>query len=74
MKFSTLCFTTDENIDVEVKDFLRQKRFDVFGIKEARLFGVLDETVLNADFNVNFPFIIVAENTESSVKIRLRQF
>ena len=32
------------------------------------------EAVLNADFDVNFPFIIVAENTELSVKIRLRQF
>jgi predicted nuclease of predicted toxin-antitoxin system len=126
MKFSILRFITDENIDVEVKDFLREKGFDVFDIKEARLFSVLDEAilersyqekrivltqdsdfgtlifrdkkpfcglvyirpghvspnthietleaVLNADFDVNFPFIIVAENTELSVKIRLRQF
>ncbi len=126
MKFSTLRFITDENIDVEVKDFLREKGFDVFDIKEAKLFSLPDEAilarsfqekrivltqdsdfgtlifrdkkpfcgivyirpghvspnvhietveaVLNSDFDVNFPFMIVAENTELSVKIRLRQF
>ena len=47
MKFSTLRFITDENIDVEVKDFLREKGFDVFDIREAKLFSLLDEAILS---------------------------
>ena len=50
MKFSILRFITDENIDVEVKDFLREKGFDVFDIKEARLFSVLDEAILESSY------------------------
>jgi predicted nuclease of predicted toxin-antitoxin system len=50
MKFSTLRFITDENIDVEVKGFLRKKGFDVFDIKEARLFSSPDETILERSY------------------------
>jgi hypothetical protein len=33
-----LKYLTDENIDVELLEFLREQGFDVFDIKEARLF------------------------------------
>lgn len=34
-----LKYLTDENIDVELLEFLREQGFDVFDIKEARLFA-----------------------------------
>jgi predicted nuclease of predicted toxin-antitoxin system len=41
-----LKYLTDENIDVELLEFLREQGFDVFDIKEARLFRLSDRRIL----------------------------
>jgi uncharacterized protein (DUF934 family) len=41
-----LKYLTDENIDVELLKFLRAQGFDVFDIKEARLFRLSDRKIL----------------------------
>lgn len=46
-----LSFVTDENIDTEVLNFLRNERFDVFDIKEKGLFGMSDIDILNFAFS-----------------------
>ena len=47
MNLHQLKLLTDENIDVEVLNYLRQEGFDVFDIKEERLFGILDRDILS---------------------------
>ena len=41
-----LKYLTDENIDVELLEFLREQGFDVFDIKEAKLFRLPDRKIL----------------------------
>jgi predicted nuclease of predicted toxin-antitoxin system len=41
-----LRFLTDENIDVELLEFLRDNNCDVFDIKEAKLFRLSDRAIL----------------------------
>ncbi|AEE49045.1 hypothetical protein Halhy_1147 [Haliscomenobacter hydrossis DSM 1100] len=43
-------FLTDENIDVELLDFLRENGYDVFDIKEERLFRLSDRAILEMAF------------------------
>ncbi|MCB0594989.1 MAG: DUF5615 family PIN-like protein [Lewinellaceae bacterium] len=43
-------FLTDENIDEEVADFLRNEGFDVFDIKEEGLFRMPDKDILKLAF------------------------
>jgi predicted nuclease of predicted toxin-antitoxin system len=50
MSFSELQFITDENIDVEVKDLLRQNGFNVFDIKDERLFSMPDRAILELSY------------------------
>ncbi len=53
MSLFDLRFLTDENIDVEVLAFLREQGFDVFDIKEERLFGLSDKEILTFSFTSN---------------------
>ncbi|MDX2069718.1 MAG: DUF5615 family PIN-like protein [Haliscomenobacter sp.] len=46
-----LKYLTDENIDVELLEFLREQGFDVFDIKEARLFRLSDRKILEMAHN-----------------------
>ncbi|MCO6490362.1 MAG: DUF5615 family PIN-like protein [Phaeodactylibacter sp.] len=50
MKIRNLKFLTDENIDKELVDFLRQDGFDVFDIKEEGLFRMPDREILKLAF------------------------
>lgn len=45
-----LRFLTDENIDVELLEFLREQGCDVFDIKEAQLFRLSDRAILGLAF------------------------
>ena len=47
MNLHQLRLLTDENIDTELLLYLRQEGFDVFDIKEERLFGILDRDILS---------------------------
>lgn len=46
MKLSDCAFLTDENIDVEVVQWLRAQQLEVFDIKEETLFGLSDQEIL----------------------------
>lgn len=46
MKIHELRFLTDENIDYELVAFLRTQGFDVFDMKEERLFRLSDRSIL----------------------------
>jgi predicted nuclease of predicted toxin-antitoxin system len=125
MKLRDYSFLTDENIDAEVVEYLRQEGIDVLDIKEQHWFGMSDsdilqksyeqnrvvvsqdsdfgtliyrdkidfcgviylrpghisatihvqtiKTMLQTSIEVDCPFIIVAENNQGYVKIRVRQ-
>ena len=53
MNLHELKLLTDENIDVEVLHYLRNEGFDVFDIKEERLFGLLDRDILSVAYQNN---------------------
>lgn len=63
MNLTDLLLLTDENIDLSVVDFLRQKGFDVWDVKEMNWRGRLDCIP---------PFILVVEDKITHIKIRLR--
>jgi predicted nuclease of predicted toxin-antitoxin system len=125
MKITDFRFLTDENIDVEILDYLRKNGLDVFDIKEKQLFRMPDEQILalsveekrviitqDSDFGTMIfrdksaffgiiylrpghqsalihlntlalifdenleltpPFLLVAENTDTVIRLRLRQ-
>lgn len=126
MNLKDFPFLADENISLEIVDFLRKEGFVVFSILEEGLFGSSDleilnrsftkgqvvltqdsdfgtlvfrdkiefigiiylrpghfspefhittfKTVLSGDLDLTPPFILVAENTGETVKIRMRSF
>jgi hypothetical protein len=49
MNLNQLKFLTDENIDLEILYFLRNEGFDVFDIKEEKLFSLSDRNTLNIE-------------------------
>ena len=50
MKLTDGAFLTDENVDAAVVAWLRERGLEVFDIKEAGLFGWLDEEILERAF------------------------
>jgi predicted nuclease of predicted toxin-antitoxin system len=52
-KLTDYTFLTDENIDPQLVSFLREFGFDVFDVKENKLFGSSDETLLELAFKNN---------------------
>jgi predicted nuclease of predicted toxin-antitoxin system len=57
MKLSNCLFFTDENIDLFLVTFLREKGFDVFDNKENNLFGSMDAFLLDLATKSNRIFI-----------------
>ena len=126
MNLRNFPFLADENINLEIVDFLRKEGFEVLSILEEGIFGKSDleiikesfakgqviltqdsdfgalvfrdkvefigiiylrpghfssefhistfKTILSGDFDLIVPFILVAENTGETVKIRIRNF
>ena len=62
MSLQGLQFLTDENIDVEVVEFLRKQGFDVFDIKEECLFQMSDEDILNFSYKTNR--IVISQDSD----------
>lgn len=60
---------TDENIDNEVLIFLRDEDFDVFDIKEERLFSISDRNIL--EFAYQNQRVVISQDRYSSSKHRL---
>ncbi|MFN4256190.1 MAG: DUF5615 family PIN-like protein [Saprospiraceae bacterium] len=53
MSLQDFQFLTDENIDAELVEFLRQQGFDVLDIKEMRMFRLPDKDVLGMAYAQN---------------------
>ena len=62
MTLENLRFITDENIDVEVFEFLREQGLDVFDIKEERLFGLSDRAILEFAYAANR--VVVSQDSD----------
>ena len=62
MSLHDLSFLTDENIDVEVVTYLREQGFDVFDIKEERLFQMSDEDILALSYKTNR--VIISQDSD----------
>ena len=62
MILQDLRFLTDENIDVEVVEFLRERELDVFDIKENRLFQMSDEDILRLSYQQNR--VVVSQDSD----------
>jgi len=76
-----LKYLTDENIDIELLEFLREQGFDVFDIKEARLFRLSDRKILEMAYqeqrvvisqDSDFGTLIFRDNTSFGGIIYLR--
>jgi predicted nuclease of predicted toxin-antitoxin system len=52
-KLSDYTFLNDENVDPQLISFLREIGLDVFDVKENKLFGSSDETLLELAFKNN---------------------
>jgi predicted nuclease of predicted toxin-antitoxin system len=81
MKLADFSLLTDENIDPGVVQFLRSKGFDVFDIKEEKLQGVDDRTIISMAYKLNrvvvtedgdFPDIIFTQRPDFLGAVHLR--
>ena len=63
---------TDENIDNEVLIFLRDEGFDVFDIKEERLFSIPDRNILEFAYQ-NQRVVISQDRLHFSIYSRCRK-
>lgn len=55
-------FLTDENIDQEVVEFLREQGFDVVDVKEAGWFGWMDSDLL--DYASNEKRVMISQDSD----------
>ena len=62
MNFRSFKILTDENVDVELLDFLRAEGFDVFDIKEECLFRLSDAAIL--ELSVIHERVVISQDSD----------
>jgi predicted nuclease of predicted toxin-antitoxin system len=67
MNWSNFKFLTDENIDIEVVELLKNQGFDVFDIKEQALWGLSDSNIISMAFEEKR--IIVTQDSDFGTMI-----
>jgi predicted nuclease of predicted toxin-antitoxin system len=62
MSLKEFSFLTDENIDIELLVFLRNQGFDVFDIKEEKLFATSDKDILELAYQTKR--IVISQDSD----------